>query len=105
MQSGTYFGRRLLFIIGAYVFMKDFSAFLGVRHCENGTHRFEKMPNIRFIKFSPENILTFWRPVLPVLPRAQNASFLISALNSFQGVLKVLKYSSDDLILIEPHGT
>ena len=30
--------------------------------------------------------LTIWRHVLPVFPRAQRASFLISALNFFQGV-------------------
>ena len=33
--------------------------------------------------------LTFWRPVLSVFLRAHSASFLISTLNSFQGVLKV----------------
>ena len=33
--------------------------------------------------------LTIWRPVLPVFPRAQSASFLISILISFQGLLKV----------------
>ena len=39
-------------------------------------------------------LLNWWRPVLPVFPRAQSASFLISTLNSFQGVLKVYSYSS-----------
>ena len=29
--------------------------------------------------------LTIWRPVLPVFPRAQSASFHLSTLNSFQG--------------------
>ena len=33
--------------------------------------------------------LTIWRPVVPVFPRAQSASFLISTLNSFQGMLRV----------------
>ena len=33
--------------------------------------------------------LTIWRPVLPIFPRALSASFLLSTLNSFQGVLKV----------------
>ena len=44
---------------------------------------------IGLIKSAPENILTIWRPVLPVFLRAPGASFLISTLNSFQGVLKV----------------
>ena len=33
--------------------------------------------------------ISIWRPVLPVFPQAQNASFLLSTLDSFQGVLKV----------------
>ena len=32
------------------------------------------------------------KPVLLVFPRVQSASFLISTLNSFQGVLKVNDY-------------
>lgn len=49
--------------------------------------RYEKMWQFGLIK-SPENILTIWRPVLPVFPRAQSASRLISTLNSFPGVSK-----------------
>ena len=46
--------------------------------------------------------LTIWRPVLPVSPRAQGASFLIYTLNSFQGVLKVSSCAAaQDLILVE----
>ena len=33
--------------------------------------------------------LTVWRPILPVFPRAQSTSFLLSTPNSFQGVLKI----------------
>ena len=36
-----------------------------------------------------EKCLTIWSPVLLVFRIAQSASFLISTLNSFQGVLKV----------------
>ena len=39
-------------------------------------------------------ILSIWSPGLPVFPRAQSASFLLSALSSFQGVLKVSSCSS-----------
>ena len=45
----------------------------------------------RYKELGSQNLLkiTIQRPVLPVFPRAQDASFLISSLNSFQGVLKV----------------
>ena len=36
--------------------------------------------------------------------RAQSASFLISTLNSFQGVLKVSSFSGHDLISVEIDG-
>ena len=49
-----------------------------MRRCKNWAH-----------KIFSWKYLTIWRPVLPVFPRAQSASFLISTLNSFQGVLKV----------------
>ena len=39
-------------------------------------------------KSSPANKLTIQRPGLPVFPKAQSAWFLISTLNSFQGVLE-----------------
>ena len=45
-------------------------------------------------KISSWKYLIIWRPVLPVFPRAQSASFLFSTLNSFQGVLKVSSCSS-----------
>ena len=58
--------------------MKDFSAFLDMRRYKNWAH-----------KIGSWKYLTIWRPVLPVFPRAQRASFLLSILNSFQGVLKI----------------
>ena len=45
--------------------------------------------------------LTIWRRVLPVFPRAQSASFLISTLNSFQGCWKSAAAAAHDLILVE----
>ena len=56
--------------------MKDFSAFLDMRRCMNWTH-----------KIFSSKYLTIWRPVLPVFPRTQISSFLLSTLNSFQGLL------------------
>ena len=44
--------------------------------------------------------LTMWTSVLPVFPRAQSIPFLISTLNSFQGVWKVRSYSG----LVEADG-
>ena len=41
-----------------------------------------------------EKCLTIQSPVLPVFRIAQSASFLISTLNSFQGVLKVSDYTA-----------
>ena len=63
---------------GADVSMKDFSAFLDTGRCRNCAHK------ILSWKYP-----TIWRPVLPVFPRAQRASFLLSTLTSFQGVLTV----------------
>ena len=63
---------------GADVSMKDFSAFLDTGRCRNCAHK------ILSWKYP-----TIWRPVLPVFPRAQRASFLLSTLSSFQGVLTV----------------
>ena len=63
--------------------MKDFSAFLGMRRYKNWAHQ-----------ISSWKYLTIWRPVLPVFPRAQSAPFLLSTLNSFQGVLKISSCSS-----------
>ena len=48
--------------------------------------------------------LTIWRPVLPVFTRAQSASFQLSILNSFQGVLKLVPAATYDLILVEADG-
>ena len=68
VQSNTHFGRRLL---------------LATKSPCLHFFRHEKMQEIGLIKSSPENIL---RSVLSIFPRAQSASFLISVLNSFQGV-------------------
>ena len=78
MQSSTYFCRSsregYCKSWGADVTMKEFSAFLDMRRYKNWAHK-----------------ISSWKylPVLPVFLRAQGASFLISTLNSFQGVLKV----------------
>ena len=45
-------------------------------------------------KISSWKYLTIWRPILPVFPRAQRASFLIFTLNSFRVLLKVSSCSS-----------
>ena len=66
----------------AKVTMKDFSAFLDIRRYKN------LAPQISSWKY-----LTMWRPVLPVFPRGHSASFLLSALHSFQGVLKISTYN------------
>lgn len=71
-----FFCRRFLLVT-----MKDISAFLDIRRYKN-------------YKTDSRKHLTMWRPVLPVFLRAQSASFLISALNSFQRVLKTSSCSS-----------
>ena len=79
MHSSMYlffFCRRFLLVT-----MKDISAFLDIRRYKN-------------YKTDSRKHLTMWRPVLPVFLRAQSASFLISALNSFQRVLKTSSCSS-----------
>ena len=63
--------------------MKNFSAFLDMRSYKNWNH-----------KIFSWKYLTIWRPILPVFPRAQNVSFLICILKSFQGVLRVSNCSS-----------
>ena len=60
------------------VITMDFSVFLHVKRHKNWIH-----------KISSWKYLIIWRPVLPVFPRAQNASFLFSTLNSIQRVLKI----------------
>ena len=52
-------------------------------------------------KWARKIFCSIWRLVLPVLPRAQRATFLISTLNSFPEVLKVRSCSGRDLILVE----
>ena len=49
------------------------------------------MPEIEFIKLSPENICL--KACSASFPRAQSASFLMFILNPFRGVLKVSEYS------------
>ena len=48
--------------------------------------------------------LIIWRHVLPVSSRAQRASFLTCALNSFQGVLKIGGRSDQSLCLCRIRG-
>ena len=73
MHSSRHLGRKSR---GADI-INDCSAFLKIR-ARNWVH------TIFFFK----KYLTFCRSALLVFPRAQNASFLISALNFFQEVLK-----------------
>ena len=73
--------------------MKEFSASLDMRRYKNWTH-----------KLSPWVYLTIWRPVRPVFPRAQSASFLLLTLHSFQEVLKVGSSAAPDSILAEVGG-
>ena len=61
---------------------------------------YRNMQELGFIKFSPENM----KACSASLSRPQRASFLISALNSFQAVLKVTTAVANDLVLVEPDG-
>ena len=61
---------------------KDFSAFLDMKRYKNLAH-----------KIGSWKCLTICRPVLPDFPRAQSTSFLLSTLNSLQGILKISSYS------------
>ena len=54
-----------------------------MRRCKNWAH-----------KIFSWKYLPIWRPFLPVFPGAQSVSFLISALNTFQGLLKVSSCSN-----------
>ena len=80
---------------GADACVNGFTAFLGIRRCKNWVH-----------KIFSWKYLTIWHPVLPVFPEpfTQSASFLISALNIFQAVLKIRTAVASGLILIEPDG-
>ena len=70
--------------------MKDSSTFLAMRRYKNWAHKILSWKH-----------LTIWRPVLPVFPRAQSTSFLISTLNSFQGCWRPAAATAHDLILVE----
>ena len=79
MQSSTYFfAEGFCGCQGPGVIMKNFSAFLDLRRYKNWAH-----------KIGP----SVWRPVPPVFLRAQSASFLLSALSSFEGLLEVSNFS------------
>ena len=89
VQSSTYFYKSFLLVLWSFclswetvITMKNFSAFLDIRRCKNWAHWINSW-----------KYLTIWRPVLPVFPRAQGASFLLSTLNSLQGALKVSSFS------------
>ena len=67
---------------GTDLLVKGFHAFLSMGTCKNpGSQNFFFLMKILKISVG--------RPVLPVFPQTQSASFLISTLNSFQGVLKI----------------
>ena len=61
---------------------------------------YAKMQELEFIKFSPENM----KARSASLSIAHHASFLISALTSFQAVLKVTTAVANDSVLVEPDG-
>ena len=84
---------RLLLVWRADVTAKDFSVFLDMRRCKNGAHKI----------FSWEH-LTIWRSLLPIFPRSQSDSFLISRLNSFQGCWRSAVVAACDLIFVEADG-
>ena len=81
---------KLCWSWGTVITLKDFSAFLHMRRYQNWAH-----------KIGSWKYLTIWTPVLPAFPWAQSASFLLSTLNPFQGVLKVSSYSH---IWFHPRG-
>ena len=90
MQSSTFFFAES-FCWETIVTMKDFSAFLAMMRYKNWAHR-----------NSSWEYLTIWRPVLPVFP--QNASFLLSILNSFMGVGGAVPATARDVTLVEVDG-
>ena len=78
-----FFCRRFLLLMRRLITMKEFSAFLDMRRYKSWAHKIGSWKD-----------LTIRRPVLPVFPRAQSTSFVLSHLNSFQGVLKVSSCSN-----------
>ena len=72
--------------------MKDFSAFLDVRKYKNWAHKISSWKylseDLSFQSPSPYHRNPRPSPTSPP-PPAQSASFLLSTLNSFQGMLKV----------------
>ena len=78
LRSSSHLEEACCWSRGADISISYFTAFRGMRIARNWAH-----------KILSWKYLTLWRPVLPVFPRAQSASFLISTLNSFQGVLEV----------------
>ena len=72
--------------------MKGLSAFVDMRRCKNWAH------NICSWKYLSEDLFCQFS-------RAQSTSFLISTLNSLQGVLKVTAaVATHDLIIVEVDG-
>ena len=78
-----FFCRRFLLLMRRLITMKEFSSFLDMRRYKSWAHKIGSWKD-----------LTIRRPVLPVFPRAQSTSFVLSHLNSFQGVLKVSSCSN-----------
>ena len=73
--------------------MKDFSVFWDMRKYKNWAH-----------KISSWEYLIVWRPVRPVFPWAQSASFLLSTLNSFRRCWRSAAAAAYYLILVEIDG-
>ena len=63
--------------------MKNFSTFPDMKKYKIWTH-----------KIGSWKYLYIWRLVLPGIPQAYSALFLLSTLNSFQEMLKISNYSS-----------
>ena len=78
-----FFAEGFCYSSEAIITMKDFSAFPDMRRYKSWAHKIGSWKD-----------LTILRPVLPVFPRAQSTSFVLSHLNSFQGVLKVSSCSN-----------
>ena len=77
----------------AFLDMKDFGAFQDTRRIKNRAH-----------KLSSWNYVTIYQTCPFQLPETQNASFLLSTLNSFRGCWRSATTVACDLILAEVDG-
>ena len=75
-QAHIFFAEGFCWSWGADITMKDFCVFLVMRRYKNWAHTIGSWKYLRI-----------WRAVLPVFLKPQSALFLLSTLNSSQGVL------------------